>query len=176
MDTQGRLAKVMLALVGAMTLGALILVALEGQPLKPLPFSLASQIELPAVDLAAGTETGISPGKWRRIEVFWRHAGDACTSKGHLDQEFLRAYHFIIDDGSLAVDGRIHVSNLWKQQLACASGPQTGSGETIRICLMVSQNERGKLASTGKQKQQLDALVSMLVRFCQIEPRVAWRP
>jgi len=165
---------VMIALVGAMTLGALVLVGLEGQPLKPMPFSLASQVDLPAVDLAADTETGISPGKWSRIEVFWRRADQVRRGEGRLAPEFGRSYHFIIDDGSVVADGRIHVSGFWKQQRPCVAAGQTEAGGTIRICLLVGEDDRGKLASTVKQKQQLDALVSMLVRSCQIKPRVAW--
>ena len=52
MSDQGRLAKVMLVLVVSMTIGALVLLSLQGSPIKPMPFSLSSQSRLTSAELS----------------------------------------------------------------------------------------------------------------------------
>ena len=67
MVSQGRLTKVMLTLIAAMTAGSLLLLTLEGKPIKPMAFSLSSQTQLTSVENALCTETGIKPDYWKNL-------------------------------------------------------------------------------------------------------------
>jgi hypothetical protein len=170
---QTRLTKVMLLLVVAMVAGALVLLALEGKPIQPMPFSLASQAELTALQTAMGTETGVEPGRWQRIEVSYRDAQVHLSGQGSLAGELALRYHFVISPGPEQNDGKVFASHRWTQQLACLN-PQQGTydSRTIRVCVLTPGgcNPIG----TARQNGQLEALISHLVRFCQIKPGVVW--
>lgn len=171
---QGRLTKVMLLLVMAMTIGALILLGLEGKPVKPMPFSLSTQVQLTSINNAMGTDVGIEPGRWQRVDVTYRTPQQNMSLETNLSGEWATAYHFIISSCNTGTDGQIYASDRWVKQLNClhpGSGLQSGKGrydsQTIRICL-VSQDSRRK-ACSDVQALQLQKLVSQLIKTCQID-------
>jgi hypothetical protein len=175
MESQGRLVKVMFVLIFAMSAGALILLALEGKPIKPLPFSLASQMRLNSPDHALGTEIGIQPGRWLSVEVSYRPNQGQLSQRYGLVGELAESHHFVIADPSSGNDGQIYASQRWVKQLSCKDSPDNPLDKrTIRICLLTGDPSRP--ISSNRQAQQLDNLVSTLVKYCRIEPKVVWNP
>ena len=174
MNSQQRLVKVMFALVFAMSAGALFLLALEGKPIKPRPFSLASQMQLNTVDSALDTEIGIQSGRWRSVEVSYQPNQGRFSEKYGIVGPLAQSHHFIIADGTCGNDGQIFATQQWIKQLACRKSPQESHDDhLIRICLLTSEWENP--LSSNRQAQQLDKLVSTLVKYCQIEPKVVWK-
>ena len=168
---QGRLTKVMLLLILAMTAGALVLLGLEGKPIKPMPFSLATQRQLTSVNTAMGTDVGIEPGRWQRVEVSYRTPPVQMKLEEGLTGEFAAAYHFIISDKNTGTDGQIYASDRWTKQLSCLHPTQGAyDNQTIRICLIC--RDSGRRSSSDLQAQQLQKLVSKLVKSCQIGAKV----
>lgn len=166
----GRLLKVLAVLVATMTGGALVLLALEGRPIKPMAFSLSSQTQLRSIHTVLGTEVGVELGAWERIEIDTRGHQGELSQKNGLSGLALE-YHFVIADGSTGKDGEIYASNRWTKQLPCYLPGRSGTSKTIRICLITHPERPG---TTGRQARQLEDLVSTLLRYCQIEPRVVW--
>jgi len=175
MDEQVRLTKVMMLLVAAMTGGALLLLALEGKPIQPMSYSLASQAEFSSVQAALGTETSIQPGRWQRIEIHCRDRSALRVGAEGLTGDLGVRYHFVISDGGRGSDGQIYASDRWAQQLACLNLPASvGDARTIRICILTQGS--GRSQPTPRQTAQLDNLISSLVRHCHIQPRIVWNP
>jgi len=175
MNDQGRLTKVMLFLVVSMTVGALVLLSLQGNPIKPMPFSLSSQSRLTSADTALGTEIGIEQGRWQSIEVSYCSSDVCLSSTLGLTGEMALRYHFVISDGTEGKDGQIYASNRWVKQLNCLN-PDQGSynSQAIRICMMV-KDPRNPLI-TSRQMRQLEALVMSLSKHCRIDARITWKP
>lgn len=175
----------MLLLMAAMTAGALMLLALQGKPIKPMAFSLSSQIQLTAapnlLDAQLSTPT-IDPDLWRRIEICYRTSNAPEALAPVAAQQGLAAalaleYHFVIDSGHAGgLDGQIYVSSAWTEQRPCLyrsdrldlPTPQ----DTIRICLIRGAQQT---AATSAQGQQLEALMSSLTSNCRTEPTIIWQ-
>ena len=173
MVSQGRLARVMITLMAAMIAGALILLLLEGKPIKPMAFSLSSQAKLTSVGSVLGTEPGVPLHHWRRIEVSYRANLGELSNEHGLTGELGRDFHFVVDDGRACGDGQIFASRQWTQQRPCPSpGEIFDQGNTLRICLV---GDPAMPRSTPRQAGQLEALVTSLVRHCQLEPKIAWK-
>lgn len=163
----------MLLLVGAMTVGALTLLALEGKPIQPMPFSLASQSELSSLQSALGTEAGVEPGRWQRIEIAYRAGNLPVSDAAGISGELALRYHFVITGSEDPADARIFASHRWTQQLACLNPTQGPyDARTIRVCLLTSDPETP--LGSARQNAQLESLIDHLVRHCQIRPRVIW--
>ena len=168
---QGRLLKVLAVLVATMTGGALVLLTLEGRPVKPMAFSLSSQVQLRSIHSVLGTQPGVELAPWQRIEIETRGDQGELSQRHGLSTKLALAYHFVIANGSAGKDGEIYASHRWTKQLACYLTGVPGEANTIRICLIVDPEQSG---TTGRQARQLEDLVSTLVRYCQIEPAVVW--
>lgn len=172
MVNQGRLAKVLFALMGAMTLGTFVLLLMENQPIEPMEFSLSSPAQMRSIPSVLGTEPGIELADWTRVEVCYRRNEQQLTADRGLVGDFNRTYHFVISDGSVGCDGQIFASHRWTKQLTCidTNGLPVSQG-SIRIC-MVGDPEYS--VSTPSQAQKLEQLVTCLVRHCQLAPTIIW--
>ncbi len=168
MANQGRLLKVMFFLMVAMTSGTLLLLALEGKPINPVAFSLSSQSRSVSLQSVLGTESGITPGKWKTIEIFYQ-ANNGNLGRSGLSGEFRDGYHFVISDGYIGDDGQIYVSPRWEMQYDCLdSGKISRYPGKIKICVI---SQTGRLSGTPWQGTQLEDLLASLHRHCQIEKR-----
>lgn len=165
MVNQGRLAKVILSLMVAMTLGAFVLLMLEGQPIEPMEFSLSSPTQMRSVHSVLGTEPGVGLADWQQIAVCYRRNDGQLRPGQGLVGSFAKEYHFVISDGSVGGDGEIFASHRWTRQQLC------GSDKVIRICLL---GDPLHSVSTPNQARKLEKLVSSLVRHCQIAPNIVW--
>ena len=174
MHHQARLPKVMLTLVLAMSAGALILLALEGKPIQPMPFSLSSQGQFTAVESALKTETPIRADHWRRIDVSYRADPGQLPQYG-LTGELAVMYHFVIANVNGKQSSCIYSSRQWTKQLPCLGSENSPRDrQTIKICLLT--NNPGQPVSTSSQVRQLQKLVDYLIKDCQIEPNLVWMP
>ncbi|MBN2064338.1 MAG: N-acetylmuramoyl-L-alanine amidase [Sedimentisphaerales bacterium] len=164
MNNQGRLKNAFIILIISMSAGALILMALEGKPLKPVAFSLSSSSEVNTAlpKATVGTRNGIVPGKWHTIEItFSSSYADIVNTRttGELD----KFAHFVICDGTNdSVDGQILATTSWFDQKAAALNP---TGNIIRICLITPE---GCFKPTPWQYNRLESLVKCLTRHCNI--------
>ncbi|MCK4629058.1 MAG: hypothetical protein KAT56_08635 [Sedimentisphaerales bacterium] len=166
MLNQGRLLKAVLLLMVAMTAGALILLALEGKPIRrvPMGYSLLSQSRLNSFDIDLQTEVGLELGRWQDIKVYFELDNGRLSSRFGPTGTLAISYHFVISNGSTGRDGQIYPTNRWRSQMPCLN-TSTGSERTLRICLL---RDSAKSKQTGNQGSQLDILQSKLVKLCQI--------
>ena len=168
---QGRLAKVIVSLIVAMILGAVVLLALEGKPIRPMAFSLSSQVQLPALEQALGAKGEIEPGRWSRIELSYRPNKGQLSRRHGLTGELAVGYHFVVANGNGAEDGEIFASHGWVEQRRCPDGDGAGDERTIRVCLV---RDTDQPAITERQLQQLETLLGSLNRHCRGQLQIAW--
>jgi len=166
MLNQGRLLKAILLLMVAMTAGALILLALEGKPVRrvPMGYSLLSQSRLNSFDIDLQTEVGLELGRWRDIKVYFESNNGRLSSRFGPTGTLAISYHFVISNGSTGKDGQIYPTNRWRSQLPCLN-TSSGSERTLRVCL-IRDTTRSK--QTDNQGSQLDILQGKLVKLCRI--------
>jgi len=172
MVNHGRLAKVITILMMAMTGGALVLIKLEGKPIKPMPFSLSRQSQLTSIHAVLGTEVGIEPDRWEHIEVSYQPNNGRLSSRYGITGDLARKYHFVISDGSAGDDGEIFASHRWTKQLTSLPVRSSELTRTIKICLI---GPAGSQKSTLRQSHQLGNLISSLVKHCRIEAPINWK-
>ncbi len=172
MMNQGRLVTVIITLMVSMTVGAVILLALEGTPLKPMAFSLSSETRLANSPSTLVTDSKIQPERWQSIEVAYEPADQLAPWNGQLSPRLARQYHFVIDNGRCGADGQIYASCGWLEQ-SPAFDPirQTSLDGLVRICLLAPS---GRHQSTPQQARQLEALIFTLQRHCGHEFPVRW--
>jgi hypothetical protein len=174
MAHQGRLTKVMFALMTAMTVGSVVLLSLEGKPIKPMAFSLASERQSPlsSVHSVLGTQVGLDIARWQRIEITYRANAGQLSSEQGLTGSLALAYHFVISDGSGGQDGEIFVSHRWTKQLACVDPLQLPGGDnTIEICLI---GDPGNPQCSPTQARRLERLARSLMRHCSNDLEILW--
>jgi len=174
MAQQGRLTKVMFALMTAMTVGSVVLLSLEGKPIKPMAFSLASERQSPlsSVHTVLGTEAGLDVARWRHIEISYRANAGQLSSEQGLSGSLALNYHFVISDGSGGQDGEIFASHRWTKQMPCLSPSGLVSGEdTIEICLM---GDPANPQCSPTQARRLERLARSLMRHCSHDLQIAW--
>lgn len=167
MFNQGRLIKVMLLLMMAMTAGALILFALEGQPIKPTAFSLSSQNRMPEIRKTLGIQHDVDLGPWRDIEITYEANNGQLTRDGRLTGSFSSQYHLVINSATINEQGPIFASQKWSVQSPChIPDYSSATRQTIRICVIkTSDCENG----TSRQARLLDTLLTYLVRHFQVD-------
>ena len=171
MVDQGRLAKVIFALMAAMTGGALILLALEGQPIEPMAFSLSSQTQITTIADILYTENGIDSQRWQQISICYRNNNDQVSEQLGVTGDLAVNFHFVLADGSTATDGQIFPSRQWQRQMPCIFGSGGQDDHTIKICLL---GDTRNPIRTPAQAQNLEQLVANLVRHCRISEPIIW--
>ncbi len=167
MLNHGRLIKVMLLLMMAMTAGALILFALEGRPIKPTAFSLSSHYRMPEIRNTLGIPHDVDLGQWRDIEISYQYNNGQLTDGGRLSGSFSSQYHLVINSSMIDGQGPIFASPKWSSQSSCDLPDRSlGTPQTIRICVVItSTNENG----TSKQVRLLETLVSYLAKHFRVD-------
>ena len=167
---QGRLFRVLAALVVSMTVGAVVLMAMEGHPVRPMSFSLSSQVRLGSVGSVLGVDSGVALGHWHRIAIDVRDNHNELSVQTGLTGQLARGYHFVIDNGSAGADGQIFASTRWTAQLPCYTVSGMGTDGVLRICLIGPEGSAGSAA----QSRQLEALVGGLMQVFADEPEIRW--
>jgi hypothetical protein len=173
MVDQPRVAKVLVALLSSMTVGAFVLLSLDGRPVPAGPFSLSSYSQLDSVSDVLQSEKAPRKGSWKAIEVSYSY-----TSGGSLSQiaALQRVggpdnvnFHFLICNGRGASDGTIVSTARWQRQLPCVQGDKWNGNEfTIRVCIV--GDDAGN-QPTDSQVQRLAAMVESLSHKFEIPPK-----
>jgi hypothetical protein len=141
MANQPRVAKVLAALLVSMTLGAIVLMALGGNPPSAGAFCLSSYYRLDPVEKSILSRTMQTPGRWNRIEIYY-----SGTKAGNIEQlasinglsspDDINC-HFVICNGLGGSSGQIMPTTKWQKQWSCIPGKNWyGSGQTVRICVV----------------------------------------
>lgn len=147
-----------------MTIGAIVLLALDSRPLPAGAFSLASYQRLNDIEEMIRVRAPLAADRWNRIEVYYSR-----TTGGDLAQLAALSglanakdvnFHFAIYNGRGGENGRIESTQRWLQQFSCIPGGSWyGSGTTIRICVV---GDGQKTAPTDCQLKRTAALVEEL--------------
>ena len=156
-----------------MTIGAVVLMALDNQSLSGGAFSLASYTNLNPIEQVALTLTPSDTAFWDRIEISCSgtQAGNIAQLAGlaGLTNGSELNFHFVICNGQGASDGHIQASQKWRRQRPCLPGENWyGSDQTIRICTI---GDGFKTAPTDCQVKRTAALAEALARKFNIPSR-----
>ena len=155
-----------------MTVGALVLMALDDHTLTAGAFSLSSYINLDPIEQVASSPAAADEMLWDCIDISYSRtiAGGAeqiarlnsLTSKEDVN------FHFIICNGTSEVNGNICTTAKWKKQrIALPDRNWTGSDRTIRICVV---SDGLNVMPTDCQIKRTAALVEALARNFDITP------
>ena len=178
MSNQPRVAKVLVALLVSMTVGAVVLMVLSHNPPSAGPFCLSTYYRLVSVDSAMRSQACQARDRWDRIEIFF-----SGTRSGSLDQVAAtegqaRAAdlncHFVLCNGNGGADGAIEATEKWQKQWSSRSGPTwQGSQRTIRICLV---GDGASARPTDYQLKRLEMLLEALCRKFNIPAESVYLP
>jgi N-acetyl-anhydromuramyl-L-alanine amidase AmpD len=173
MVDQPRVAKVLVALLSSMTVGAIVLLVLEGRPVPAGAFSLSSYSQLDSVSDALQSNRTPQKGSWKAIEVSY-----SFTTGGNLQQiaslQRLSSaddlnFHFLICNGRGASNGVITSTERWQKQMPCVQGDKWNGNEfTIRVCIV--GDDAGN-QPTDSQLQRVATLVETLCHKFEISQR-----
>ena len=172
MSSRERMTKVLGCLVLSVTAGAILLKLLQPDPLLNVTaFSLSATFT--PIQRIFETRVPVESTPWQYVLIYQSGSasGNAQTiaESYQLQRRQDLPYHFVINNGSGAPDGRIQVSQQWVQQKSAASYslPNAGqaSGSVIRICLIGDFNAAGPAPT---QMKQLRALLKSLQKQCKI--------
>ena len=173
MSNQPRVARVLAVLLVSMTVGAVVLMALGGNPPSAGPFCLASYYNLGPIEEAILSRAAQSPGRWSRIEI-----RNSRSRGGNIEQlaslsglsspEDINC-HFVICNGLGGGDGQIQTTAKWQKQWAVIPA-QNGraTDQVIRICV-IADGETTQ--PTSFQIKRTEALVESLSRKFGIGPK-----
>jgi len=169
--------KVLASLVTSMTIGAVVLLALEKRPLPAGAFSLASYSRLNPIEQITGAHAASWGGRWNRIEVFY-----SGTAAGNIQQlASLRGleqagdvnFHFLVCNGRGGEDGQIQVGERWRKQWSCVPGGiWYGGGKTIRICVVA--NGDSVLPSDCQNKRTGELVEWLSRRFGVVSEQIVY--
>lgn len=172
MAGQNRNIKVLFSLIASMTIGALVLMALDDRGPSAGAYSLSSYLRLDPVEEVVRNTITAEPVAWSRIEVVYSY-----TNGGNADELALLTglagggpaeFHFVVCNGNGGNDGQIQAGTYWQKQQICGR-----KSETIRVCV-ISDHQGNSL--TDSQRQRTNALVESLSRTFDINPRMIRYP
>ena len=167
MSSRERMTKVLGCLVLSVTIGAIVLGVLQPEPLMEVTaFSLSAAFN--PIHQIYQTRVPVEASRWDYVVIHQSGSieGNAqtiaedATKRGRGEA----GYHFVVNNGRGAPDGRIQVSQVWVEQKSGSVG-RRGEGLVISVCLVGDFKTRGP----GKtQMSQLLALVRSLQERCGI--------
>ena len=175
MSSRERMTKVLGCLVLSVTAGAIILKLLQPEPLTNVTaFSLSAAFT--PIQQIFETRVPVDSSRWQSIVI--HQTGSTTGSAQTIAQSSRKAglnglgYHFVINNGRGAPDGRIQVSQCWVEQKPQGYYPLgqvgTSAGSAIRICLI------GDFSTSGPsptQMRQLQSLLRSIQQYCRIPSR-----
>ena len=178
MANQPRVAKVLVALLVSMTLGAVVLMALGNHPPQGGPFCLSSYYKLDSVRDALVSRAAQTPTRWNSVEIYY-----SGTKAGNIEQLASLAglassdqlnCHFCLCNGAGGPDGQIQTTERWQKQWASRPTPNWhGTNQTIRICIISD----GKVQFPSDcQMKRTEALVERLSRKFSIPADSVYYP
>lgn len=173
-----RAAKVLMALLIAMTAGAIALMAMGNNSPSDGRFCLADYYHLEPVENAILSRVHQSPARWNQIEIYY-----SATTAGNIEQlaslcgipepEDIDC-HFVLCNGLGGSDGQIQPTENWQKQWSITperAGYQ--SRHTIRICIVADQKTS---RPTDLQIKRAEKLAQTLSRKFNIQPQYIHYP
>ena len=159
MTKQTRTFNVLVALIASMTVGGLVLMALDNHIPLAGAYSLSSYLRLDPIEQVTLRPITGRAASWEAIEVFYSKTGSgsaeqlALAGQGNL--------HFVVCNGKGAADGQIQYSGQWKQQR-----PFDSRAGLIRVCVI---SDSRKSPVSDSQFQRTNDLVESLSRTFNIQ-------
>jgi len=179
MSNRERTSRVIISLIASMTVGALVLMALDNHSITEGAFSLASYTTLSPVERIASDSLSSKVQQWDYIEVYY-----SGTVSGNLDQlakfSGLQSskdvnFHFLVCNGTGCQDGRIQATARWnRQKVAIPATNWTGPSQTIRICV-VADGVRA-LATDTQIQRTTDMAESLAREFNIAKDNISYPP
>ncbi len=180
MTTQARTSRVLIALIVSMTIGAVVLMALDNGGPQGSPWSLSVLQRLnrlnPIEPLVSGA-AGSSVHTWNRVEVFYSN-----TTSGNLRElsilhglqtgQDLNA-HFVVCNGLGAKEGWVEPAERWQAQNPCLpDGEWRGTVGTVRICVVA--DGIGTMPTDIQVTRAADLVKLLSKKFKISRKQVAW--
>lgn len=172
MAVHNRNVTVLFSLIASMTIGALVLMALDDNGPRAGAYSLSSYLRLDPVEEVVRNTVQAEPMVWSQIEVVYSYTGGGNAEElallTGLGDGGPAEFHFVVCNGNGGDDGAVQAAELWQKQRYCDGKP-----EIIRVCVISDdQNE----ALTESQRQRTGALVESLSRTFDVSPRYIHYP
>lgn len=166
MATRNRSIAVLFALIASMTVGALILMALDNYRPRAGAYSLSSYLRLDPIDEVVKNTISVAPVQWDRVEVYYSlttggNASDLSLLTG-LAGGSKTDFHFVICNGTGGEDGSVQAGDLWRLQRLCQ-----GKNGVVRVCVISDGNIN---SLTESQAKRTIDLVESLCHTFQISP------
>lgn len=166
MATRNRSIAVLFALIASMTIGALILMALDNYRPRAGAYSLSSYLRLDPIEEVTKNTLLVAPVQWHRVEVYysWTSGGNAedLSLLTGLANGSKAEFHFVVCNGNGGDDGSVQAGDFWKLQRLCQN-----KGGVIRVCVISDGNFE---TLTESQAKRTVDLVRSLSRTFQISP------
>lgn len=167
MANQNRNVAVLFSLIASMTVGALVLMALDHNGPSAAAYSLSSYLRLDPVDDVVKNTLQVEPARWSGIQVLYSNTAggnlrEMSLLTGLSDGSDRSEFHFIVCNGNGADDGQVQASGRWRVQQTCHA-----CVDTIRVLVI---SDQGGEAVTDSQIQRTQALVESLSRTFEINP------
>ncbi len=156
-----------------MTIGALVLMALDNHPLSAGAFSLAGYTNLNPIEQVTLNSVMPDKQKWDFIEVYYSGTDasdieEMARLNGLTNSEDVN-FHFLVCNGTGGADGKIQATTKWHKQRAALSGQDWfGNNQTVRICVVA---DGLKFLPTDCQLKRTTGLVEVLSRKFDISAR-----
>ena len=156
-----------------MTIGAIVLMALDNHSLSAGAFSLAGYTNLNSIEQVTLNLVMPDKQKWDFIEVYYSgtNAGnieEITRFNGLANSEDVN-FHFLVCNGTGGTDGKIRATTKWRKQRAALGGQDFfGNNQTIRICVVA---DGLKFLPTDSQLKRVTGLVEVLARKFDISPQ-----
>ena len=177
MTNQARTSRVLIALIVSMTIGAVVLMALDNGGPRGSAWSLANYINLNPIEPSVSDAAANSVHTWNRVEVFYSN-----TTRGNLRElailhglqtgQDLNA-HFVVCNGLGAKEGQIDPTNRWQIQNPCLPDAQwRGTVDTVRICVVA--DGIGKMPTETQGTRTADLVKILCKKYKISRKQVIW--
>lgn len=167
MSTKNRTVKIWASLVASMTIGAIVLMALDNQKISAPAFSLSSFHKLENIDHIINTDINAKNPVFDEINITYSH-----TIGGNIDNIALAMgntnpenadFHFLIGNGDGAPDGQILTTKRWANQRLCSD-----NSNTIKIIIV---SDGLNVRPTDTQVKRLISLIKSISRKFDIHSK-----
>ena len=171
MSDQARTSRVLIALIVSMTIGAVILMAVDNGALKGGAFSLYVFNNLPAIESVVVADKPRT--QWKGVEVFYSNTASGnikeLTVLKHISGENNLDAHFVICNGKGGGQGEVQPTNQWKMQYPALKG------DIIRICVIFKAEDNNAMPNEC-QITRIDDLISFFQKKFNITDQNINRP
>jgi hypothetical protein len=156
-----------------LTLTSVLLRAMQGTPLTPdAAYGLMTSDSRSSLQAVFNTEVGAQPSRWKAIYVHHsKTPGGNAASVSRVEGGC--GDHFVIGNGTEAVDGEIQFSQRWNLQQS--ADPAPGVARVDRSCISICVvGDFDRSTPTAAQLKRLEQLVQTLQERFRIGADQVW--